>query len=184
MTLAEAMSLTRSVSSHAAFEDAECKAYFDVLSSLSPGSLIVEVGLEYGRSSSIALQVAKANSLRYHGIDEFRQDEPVFQAWMKMARGVMTHSGFQLSVMRSQDVVMGETIHAILIDGGHDFETVLNDCYHFLPNVAEGGYAMFHDYGRESLPEITRAVDEYMKDRLTWRQPGELAGTLGIWRKR
>src|SRR5213592_1107799 len=71
MTFDEVMTFTRTVSSADAFRDEECRRYYEILDSLDPGSLIVEVGLEFGRSSSVALQVAKAKQLRYRGIDPF-----------------------------------------------------------------------------------------------------------------
>jgi len=64
LTFDKVMKLTRTISSPAAFEDPECELYWTALSSLPDGSTIVEVGLQYGRSSSIALQVANANRLR------------------------------------------------------------------------------------------------------------------------
>lgn len=179
MTFLDAMLLTRTVSSNAAFEDPECEAYFNILNALPKNSLVVEVGLEFGRSSSIALQVAKANGLRYHGVDPFIQAD-VFPLWMKMARG---YQPFRISVMRSQDVVIGESISAILIDGDHEYEAVKNDCEHFLPQVIRDGYALFHDFGRQSLPAVYNAVKDYMDGNQRWEHV-KTVGTLGIWRKR
>src|SRR5438445_8849629 len=87
MTFDEAMILTRTISSPAAFEDDECHAYFDILMTLPENALIVEIGLEYGRSSSIALQVAKNKKLHYVGIDPF-PDEDVYVKWLDMAHQV------------------------------------------------------------------------------------------------
>jgi hypothetical protein len=178
MTFEGAMVLTRTVSSNAAFEDNECEAYFNILMSLPEDALIVEVGLEYGRSSSIALQVAKEKRLRYVGIDPVIQNE-----WYDMliqAGDPSTVS--ELHNLSSDGVHWFREIDAILIDGDHSYGGVRDDCEHFLPYVKERGYAMFHDFERESLPNVTRAVGQHM------RRHGEFAfmftvGTLGIWRR-
>ena len=60
-TLAEVMELTDTISGHTAFEGIECAKYFELLMSLPWRANIVEIGLQFGRSSSIALQVAKAH---------------------------------------------------------------------------------------------------------------------------
>lgn len=186
MTFESVMPLTRTVSSSAAFEDNECEAYYNILASLAPTNLIVEVGLQFGRSSSVALQVAKEFNLRYHGIDPFVEGKEPYAAWMKMATDIGKQ--FRLSLMRSQDVVMHEFIDVVLIDGDHSYETVLHDAIHYLSHVVTGGYALFHDYQRESLPDVTRAVDTYFTDKVgvaypyTWRHI-DTVGTLGIWRR-
>jgi cephalosporin hydroxylase len=179
LTFDQAMQLTRTVSSNAAFEDEECKAYFDVLMTLQVGDLIVEVGLEYGRSSSIALQVARERELLYTGIDIAPKME-----WFDKLSGLAKSLGprFQYLTEDSKDVNLAEPIAAILIDGDHSYAGVLADCSKFLPNVIDCGYAMFHDYKRESLPDVTRAVDDYMAGRARWNHI-EYIGTLGVWQK-
>ena len=143
MTFDEVMAFTRTVSSADAFRDEECRRYYDILCGLSPGSLIVEVGLEFGRSSSVALQVAKAKQLRYRGIDPFLDTPDALEAWIKMARSIGWP--FELHVMRSHDCLSDGSIDALLIDGDHRYETVMLDCLDFVPLVSDGGYAMFHD---------------------------------------
>jgi cephalosporin hydroxylase len=182
MTFEDAMRLTRTVSAPAAFEDPECEAYFQILMTLPEDALIVEVGLEYGRSSSIALQVAKEKNLRYVGIDPF-PDNDVYTKWLDMAGKV----GFENTVVMREDsgtVRMTDPISAILIDGDHTYNAVFDDLSHFLPLLVNGGYAMLHDYGRDSLPDVSRAAYNYFGK---WTRRWEAlppVGTLGIWRKR
>src|SRR5439155_25919994 len=144
ITFDEVMTFTRTVSSATAFEDEECRAYYDILNGLNSGSVIVEVGRAFGRSSSVALQVAKAKQLRYRGIDPFRDTPDALEAWIKMARSI--DWPFELHVMKSHDSRRGEPIDAILIDGDHNYEAVEADCFDFMSSIANGGYAMFHDF--------------------------------------
>lgn len=180
MTLNDAMALTSTVSSKTAFEDAECAAYFELLMSLPPHALVVEVGLQFGRSSSIALQVVKERNLQYHGIDPFIELLETEDAWLEMAHKI--GAPFQLSKLRSNEVIVGQPIDLILIDGDHTYQGVTDDCNHFMPRVRRGGYALFHDYGRESLPEVYAAVRDYMDGNQHWVLHQHV-GTLGVWRR-
>lgn len=44
----------------------------------------------------------------------------------------------------------------ILIDGGHDYETVLSDCRLYVPLAVK--YVFFHDV---QLPQVKKAIDDY-----------------------
>ena len=180
MTFDEVMVLTRSVSSNAAFEDPECEAYFDLLMSLPPHALVVEVGLQFGRSSAVALQVVKERNLRYHGIDPFTQPPEAEVPWLKLAQS--TGAEFKLSKLMSNEAIIGEPIDLILIDGDHSYQAVTDDCNHFMPRVRRGGYALFHDFGQTSLPEVYNAVRDYMDGNQHWVAES-VVGTLGIWRR-
>lgn len=181
LTFEQAYEFTKTIGSHTSFEEEECREYFDVLMlGLSLGSRIVEVGLEYGRSSSIALQVAKDRGYGYTGIDIAPKEE-----WFAKLSGLADSLGDRFSGnfgIKSKDVIINAPIDAILIDGDHSFEGVAADCVHFLPHVSIGGFALFHDYQRESLPEVTVAVNEYMDVNPHWRLQS-VVGTLAIWRK-
>ena len=178
LTFEKAMELTRTVSSNTAFEDDECKLYFDLLLCIPKHGLAVEVGLEYGRSSSIALQVAQDVGFDYIGIDTFEGNPDAQKSWAKMAEPFAKFVYVQKSVTVSG---IG-SIDAILIDGDHSFQGVLDDCNHFEPMMAEGAFMMFHDYGRESLPEVQRAVDMFFLHRKGWFHYAHF-GTLKVFRK-
>lgn len=181
MTFDDAMILTRTVSSNAAFQDPECEAYFDILMTLPENALIVEVGLEYGRSSSIALQVAKERRLRYLGIDPFL-DVDIYRQWQKMA--LKAGTDYELLTEPSRQAEISQSIQCILIDGDHSYDAVLDDLNHFAPKVIHCGYLLMHDYGRDSLPDVYRAALNYFG---SWNPRWEelpTVGTLGIWRRR
>lgn len=178
----EAYLFTSRFSSSAAFEEPEARLYFHILSGLPKGSRVLEIGLQWGRSSSIALQVTRENDLSYAGVDPFTETdgEEAFEAWKAMAN----ESGAVYALHRiiSDAFVITTPIDAILIDGDHSEDQVYRDCDHFLPLVVVGGYAMFHDYGRASLPEVWAAVNRYMLAHQEFEYIC-LEGTLGVWRR-
>jgi cephalosporin hydroxylase len=178
LTFEQAYEFTKTIGSHTSFEEEECRAYFDILMRTPKHSLIVEVGLEYGRSSSIALQVARVNDLDYVGIDPF-PDVKVWESWIENFAGLSP----LVYKHKSCDVDGIGTISAILIDGDHSYEGVKADCEHFLPHVRMGGFAMFHDFDRESLPEVAAAARDYLDQHPSWELL-KVVGTLAIWRKR
>jgi len=188
MTFDDVIELTRTVSSNTAFEDPECQAYFDILMALKPGAMIVEVGLEYGRSSSIALQVAREHHLCYHGIDPFTSHPEAFLSWIRMAESLKVD--FTLWKMPVARVYAGGyfapgEIAAVLIDGDHAYDAIAADLEYFVIHVERGGVVMCHDYGRESLPAVYQAATECFHKtgrRSIWKEEPAV-GTLGIWRQ-
>lgn len=177
MTFDEAMVFTRQWSSNAAFEDDECHLLFDLVSSLEEGASIVEVGCQYGRSSSIILQAAPVEAEMYF-IDPFVEVDAAGK-WMEMAR--KTRREFTLYCRKSEEVWEHLFFNLILIDGDHSKEGVETDLA-LLDNGFNGAYACFHDFGRESLPEIYPTVMEYMEKHPEWKKH-EQVGTLGVFGK-
>lgn len=175
------MQLTSTVSGAAAFEADECLAYYNTLTSLPDNAVVVEIGLQFGRSSSIAAQVGKAKQFEYIGIDPFTDPPEAAEAWTRMMQGIgMPYALLKMRSDRAYGHIDG--IDCILIDGAHDFESVLEDCA-YLDRTPVGAYALFHDYGRDSLPGVYRAVNTWMVERPWWKQQS-ITGTLGIWRSR
>lgn len=183
-TFDEVMRFTRTVSSNAAFEDPECKAYYDLLCSLPDHATVLEVGLQYGRSSSIVAQVAKAKRFNYIGVDPFYQPPEAAPEWIRMMQQVGVP--FTLFVMTTEQLFRfgyaAFSVDMVLIDGDHDAAGVETDCQCYLPKVNTKGYALFHDYGRDSLPDVYPTVNKYMTSRRGWEQRWSV-GTLGIFRR-
>jgi cephalosporin hydroxylase len=122
--------------------------------------------------------VARVRDLDYVGIDPFPVEE-VWESWIENFAG-MSPCVYKEKSTRVNGI---GKINAILIDGEHSYESVLADVTHFEPCYVSGTFLMFHDYQRESLPEVTEAVDEYMAAHPEWL-PVNVFGTLGIWRKK
>ena len=80
-------------------------------------------------------------------------------------------------------------IDILFIDGDHSYEGVASDLRLFAPKLRLGGYLVCHDYQRESLPDVTKAVDEYVNKEVipfpeTKWEPIGVFGTLGVWRRK
>tara|TARA_R110000868_G_scaffold167806_3_gene402272 strand:- start:1395 stop:1934 length:540 start_codon:yes stop_codon:yes gene_type:complete len=179
MTFDEVMVLTRTISSETAFDEAECRAYFDLCNVLPEGSVVVEIGLQFGRSSSIAGQLAEANGLTYIGIDPFNEKNNARTRW-KLLMGTVHPSYILFEVESSYaPTELMSDIDLALIDGNHSAEGVRIDCRLLKPLVKPGGHICFHDFEREPLPDVALVAREEMAD---WTHVGTY-GTLGVFRK-
>jgi cephalosporin hydroxylase len=181
LTFETALDLTRSVGSNASYEDDALEMLWHAASSLPGGSAIVEIGCEYGRSTSLLVQLIKERSYQApHIVDPFYTYKG--DAAQKFIR-TMIKAGypFHLHVMTTAQAYdsLPNRIDLVHIDGDHSTEGVTVDCRLLLPRVNRGGYAVFHDYGTESLPEVKPVVDRYTK---TWTKIGK-KGTCFVVRK-
>ena len=179
----EVMALTRGVSGAEAFNERECAAYFDLATAIPPGSTIVEIGLQFGRSSSIVAQVAKDRGNTYIGVDPFTQPPESGPEW----KALMERIGIKpiLYEMKTEELPRGwcqSLIYLALIDGCHNEREIRIDCAAVLPLVPVGGHVCFHDYGRESLPEVYPTVNAVMAELPEWHEVG-IYGTLGVWKR-
>jgi len=177
----EAMELTRTIGSNASYEDEALRMLWHAASGLPIGSVIVETGCEYGRSTSLLAQLAKSRSYQpLHLIDPFYTYEgtPVLSlVGMLFKVGAPYH----LHVMTTAQAYsrLPLLINLVHIDGDHTAEGVEIDCDLLLPRVIYGGYAVFHDYGLDSLPEVKPVVDRFIK---SWRKVG-IKGSCLVVRK-
>lgn len=179
----QVMTLTRTISGETAFDESECRAYYDLAAALDPGSTIVEIGLQFGRSSSIVAQLITPLNLNYVGVDPFVEPPEAEDAWVAMMKGCKCD--FSLLPVASCYAAgfspnFPTSIHIALIDGDHSFDGVTTDCGIILPRITPGGHVCFHDYRRDSLPEVTAAVDAAMAGQ-PFAHVGTF-GTLGVWK--
>lgn len=186
-TFEEVMQLTRTVSSATAFDDAECKAMYDALQEVSFGGLVVEIGCQLGRSSSIITQCA-ANKFHSIHIDPYTSQPDYLRGWHEMmcrVGGDFEHSYTHLCMRTEQaawhlERLCRDGIDMAFIDGDHEYPGVMIDLHLVAEKVKTGGLLTMHDYGRDSLPGVFKAANEYIDNR--W-EPIGVFDTLGVWRR-
>lgn len=185
MTFDQIMQLTQTVSGAAAFQDDEARAYFDLLNALPDGAIVLEVGLQFGRSSSIVAQLTQEKHFQYFGIDPFTDPPDAGPAWLSLMQRI--GAPFTLFKMKSTEVQLKPSpLDLVLIDGDHNEDGVRIDCQKWLPLVRSGGHALFHDYGRESLPNVYPTARQEMIQQILIGESWEelpTVGTLGIWQR-
>lgn len=186
MTFDQVMELTSQVSAPAAFEEPCCRLMYESVMSLRPGSTILEIGVEFGRSTSILAQVAKAQGHKLVLVDPFVDPVSGTRAMEMLARVGCEFVLFKMTTARAflkYRLYMGLTNLGLAhIDGDHTREGIETDCRMILPLVLPGGLACFHDYGRDSLPDVYPVVNQYMTAE-EWT-PAGVANTLGVWRRK
>lgn len=187
-TLDEVMQLTRTVSSATAFDDAECKAMYDACQTVPFGGVVVEIGCQLGRSSSLLAQCA-LNKFHTIHVDPFTDQPDFLKQWHEMmwAIGGRDHFYTHLCMRTGQALwqlkMLGDDgIDLAFIDGDHEYPGVMMDLEILGPLIKPGGLLTMHDYGRDSLPGIYQAASEYIKAD-EWEHVG-VYGTLGVWRRK
>lgn len=178
------MEVTKHISSPTAFDDVECRALYDKLLCVRPGGIVVEIGCQLGRSSSIIAQLQPV--CQYHAIhiDPYTDQPGYLMGWMQKMFEIThpTEHEFALMCMRTEQADwlfsrLGE-LDLVLIDGDHEHHAVHTDLWQVADNLRRGGYLLAHDYERPSLPDVKRAVDEFLD--MQWHPIG-VFGSLGVW---
>lgn len=114
---------------------------------LKPEQVYLEVGVDRGKSLSIARMVAKKGVVvvgvdicedpNVPDTDFFREDSTLFD--------------------------YGVPIHVIFIDGDHSYKGCKADIDNWFPQMADNGVMLFHDCDASS-PGVVQAVEEFVKE--------------------
>lgn len=183
ITFEEAMQVTSGVSSVTALSDEEARGMYDALAQVTRDGLVVEVGTQLGRSSSLITQLAHDIGFHVLHIDPYTQQTDMAKQWLGMMAAVGTT--FLLAHMRTDqaDWLLQRLgpIDLAYIDGDHCGPGVRIDLALVADRVRSGGLLLCHDYGRDSLPDVFQVVNQYLESDL-WDHVGTY-GTLGVWRR-
>lgn len=174
MTFEQAYELTNTISSHAAFSLNESKFLWETLDSLSEGATLVEVGCQYGRSTSLLIQIAKAKNHNLILIDPFIDIDSGVMCFEMLLK---QRYPFTMHCSKNKARLIHDPIDFLHIDGDHEKAGIELDCKLLLPLCVN--YVAFHDYGRGSLPDVYPTVNKYMD--LGKFTPHGVVDTLGIW---
>lgn len=182
----ELMLKVRPVSSETALSDEEAQLLFECVSQVPSGSNVVEIGAQLGRSSVLIANVA--HEIRFHTIhiDPHTMQGEMAAGWIgHMKQFCPDDSTFTALFMRTDQAESIIDFFAPLamayIDGDHEYPGVMIDLRVAANRVKVGGMICCHDYGRDSLPGVWKAVNEYMESG-DWELI-RVAGTMGAWRR-
>ena len=182
----QVMQVARAVSSQTALDDEEAQLLFECVSEVPVGGVAVEVGSQLGRSSVLISQVAHERRFYTIHIDPHTRQEEIAAAWVKNMKASLPEDHiFAALYMRTVQawwfLERLAPFDFAYIDGDHEYPGVMCDLVQVAARLRVGGLLCCHDYGRDSLPGVFKAVNEYI-------QHGEwehirIAGTMGAWRK-
>lgn len=193
------MDFTRTISSETAYSEAECRLLYESAMALESGAFVVEVGCEYGRSSSVLAQVGREKRLILSFIDPFddctigdefcamlRHFDVDWTVYKCKTQEVLTLDQYvngnqaKLNPLNAK-LPFPRTVDLLHIDGDHTREGITTDCQVLLPLVVKGGVVLAHDYGRDSLPDVKPTLDSFLVEP-KWKLE-EMAETCARWRK-
>lgn len=187
MTFEQVMEFTNNVSRPDALQDIECKALYGCLMEVPSNGIVVEIGCQLGRSSSIIAQVQKERLYHAIHIDPYTEQPEYFKGWTEMMEQVSRgpNREFTFLCMRTLQAEWFLTklwgIDLAFIDGDHEYASVMTDLHLVADRIKRGGYLTAHDYANEGLPGVKKALGEYID--LQWHQMG-VFGSLGVWLKK
>ncbi len=115
---------------------------------LEAGEMYLEVGVDRGKSLSIARMVA-AEDVQVCGVD-LREDPKV--------PGTLFFQGDSSEVAKNH----AWTVKVLFIDGDHTYEGCKADIDAWYPHMAKGGVMLFHDCDASS-PGVVQAVEEFVE---------------------
>lgn len=113
---------------------------------LVPGEIYLEIGVDQGKSLSIARMVAK-EGVEVYGVD-LRPDPEV--------PGTLFKQGDSSDIAMQYDW----TVKVLFIDGDHSYEGCKADIDAWYPKMAKDGVMLFHDCD-ETSPGVVQAVEEF-----------------------
>lgn len=178
--------LTQHISQHA-MQIEEVKALHKLCSNVPPNGLVVEVGCQSGRSSSVFAQMGRVMGFHTVHIDPYTEQPETLQQWaeaMYFLGGEWTHA-FNLLCMRTEQAEWWLSkigpIDLAFIDGDHEAPSVETDLKLVAELVKPGGILACHDYVCQTWRGVKEAVDPYVASG-KWEFQ-EQVSTLGIWRR-
>ena len=141
------------------FQRYDVDALRQLVLTLPAAPVVINIGAGFG-TSALTIVEARADAFVFSIDICERPDEEMHlrQAGLWEQHRVVRILG------RSQDVGARWPLPVamVFVDGEHDLDGVQGDAVAWLPHIRPGGIIAFHDYGRESLPNVKDAVDAVM----------------------
>ena len=138
---------------------------------------VVEIGVDWG--FSLFTLAHDWPDYRVTGVDEYKgyfgRDSCGYlhvQKWLPYFPNAYLRI---MSSLAAAPLFADGSLGLVHIDAGHDYASVKSDIVAWLPKLAKGGIALFHDI--EECPDVARAFNEILGRKAT------ISGScgLGIW---
>lgn len=177
-------------SSHeTAFNKEECRGLWDLLRGMSliKDAAIVEIGVEYGRSTTVIAEAKKRynKEWRFSAIDSWKQKNGK-EACEHVLKQMQKHS-WDFNLWTSDSLVAAANynlpIDLLHIDGQHTYEAVKADCEAWMPKVKKGGFVCFDDFGHPGFDGVKKAAMEYVHKNPNYTFWGLYGDKLGVYLK-
>jgi predicted O-methyltransferase YrrM len=179
--------VTNPISDYFHLTEEEARCLYSALVQVPPSGVIVEVGCQLGRSSSIIAQIKPFLDYRSIHIDPFLAAEWGTK-WMEMMQHLSGIYGFTLLRMRTEQAVWhldrlcSAGIDLAFIDGDHEKRGVAIDMELVAERVKPGGSLVCHDYAQPALPGVKEAIDAYVSIE-RWQHIG-VYDTISWWKRK
>lgn len=154
--------------------------YLSLVKLLPEGARFVEVGSWKGKSLAFFL-VEMRNRARHfevyavdtwEGSPEHAGMDSIVKGSLfeEFKRNLLSLEGLFAAIrapsLQAAGTFADESLDAVFIDAGHEYEDVIADLHAWHPKVRTGGYLCGHDYSL-SWPGVMKAVDEFYASRPT-----------------
>lgn len=138
----------------------ECRLLCYLATTTPADGCLVEIGAFKGKSTAWLAQAARLSGRHLVSIDPHLEGSAdAFEATLRdfSIRDVATiHRAFSHDIGKD----WSQPIAFLWVDGGHDYETVLQDIHDFAPHVQPGGFIVFDDASDKTFPGVVRAIEE------------------------
>lgn len=165
MSVEEAIRFQRSLESPTAYSERALRfLYEQALKGIAAFPVVLEVGCEFGHSTTVLAHAVRERCAGLVCIDPFVTNVESGPGPKFLAAMLKLGYPFTLHVMRTRQTgtwMLPSVIGFLHVDGGHEEDEVSIDCETLLWRVAVGGRAAFHDYGHDSLPGVMKVADEF-----------------------
>lgn len=189
-TFDEVYQIVEESSNECAFNREECLGMWELALSLPKNAMLFEIGVQYGRSSTVLALAATEKNFQFIATDSW-QEGVSSEAREHILNKISRHN-LQM-VLWDYDSEQAERkfvkdypkkkLDLVHIDGDHTYPAVKKDIELWLPKVKVGGYALFDDYGHDSLPDVFKACSEYFDGNDAWEFVARYGNKLGVFKR-
>ncbi len=184
-TLDQIYEIVEESSHETAFNKEEVRGLYAYLLALPHQAFVVEIGIQFGRSTSVICEFQKDRPLvNVVAVDNWSEGIEAREHFFKQKE----KHNWDLTVLSMDSVKavehIGERkIDLLHIDGDHSFDGVMTDCKTWIPKVRKGGIVCFDDYGHPTLPSVKKAVQQYIEDTKSLMHLETYGDKLGVFKK-